>query len=285
MRIVIIGNGIAGNSVVEKVREFDKDSNITIISQEKCNTYSACVLAKCLSGEIIREKVFIKNDEDYKNKKIKTIFGHKVIKISPEEKKVYLSNNKNLSYDKLVFATGSSPIMPKIKGSEKKGVFSFKYLDDLDRIISYGPKKIVVVGSGPIGIEVSEAFRKKGCEVHLIEALDWIMPRLFDRKTAMILRDILEKNGVHVKTGERLIEIFGNKKVKGVKTDKGLIECEVVILAIGMRPNVKLAIESGIKIGKLGGIEVDDFLQTNKVGIHACGDCIESKSIIDEEKC
>ena len=285
MRIVIIGNGIAGNSVAEKIRELDKNISVTIVSEENFNEYSACVLANFLAGEIDRKSVFIKSSRDYRKNNINTILGKKVIKICSKDKEIYFDNYQKLSYDKLVLSIGSHSFIPNIWGVNMKGVFLFKSISDIDKIIFFNPKKVAVIGSGPIGIEASAALKKRGCEVYLIEALNWIMPKLFDENPAIILKKALEKNGIHIKTGERLIEIFGSNEVEGIKTDRDLIKCDAVILAIGTKPNVGLAVQSGIKIGKLGGIKVDNFLQTSEEGIYACGDCIETNNNIDNGKC
>lgn len=285
MRIVVIGNGIAGNSVADKIREHDIKSNISIISKEDVCSYSACVLANYLSGEIDRERVFVKKKVDYYINSINTVFGKEAIKIYPKERRVLLCNNKELLYDKLVLATGSIPFLPKIKGSEKLGVFQFKTLSDIEQIISLDPKKVIVVGSGPIGIEASLALKKRDCDVYLVEAMEWIMPKLFDKEPSEIFKNIMEKNGINIRTGEKLLEIIGNHKVKAVKTNKDLLPCDSVILAMGMKPNIELATNSGIKIGEMGGIKTDNFLKTSEDGIYACGDCIEINSLHSNEKC
>jgi len=284
LKFVVIGNGIAGNSVIEKVREIDRDVELTVISEESCPEYSACILASYLSGEIKRERVFLKTEEDYRKEGINTIFGKKVTEIDTVKKRVVLEEGY-LSYDKLVVATGSKGITPPIGGVNKEGVFLFKSIEDADKILHFNPTKAVVVGSGPIGIEVCIALKKRNCEVYLVELLDWILPKVFDKRSASFLERALELNGVRVITGEKVIKIVGDRRVEGVITDKREIECDTVVLAAGMRPNVELARKAGIEIGKLGGIKVNEFMMTDKEDVYACGDCVETKNIVTGKEC
>jgi len=284
LKFVVIGNGIAGNSVIEKVREIDRDVELTVISEESCPEYSACILASYLSGEIKRERVFLKTEEDYRKEGINTIFGKKVTEIDTVKKRVVLEEGY-LSYDKLVVATGSKGITPPIGGVNKEGVFLFKSIEDADKILHFNPTKAVVVGSGPIGIEVCIALKKRNCEVYLVELLDWILPKVFDKRSASFLERALELNGVRVITGEKVIKIVGDRRVEGVITDKREIECDTVVLAAGMRPNVELARKAGIEIGKLGGIKINEFMMTDKEDVYACGDCVETKNIVTGKEC
>lgn len=284
MKTVIIGNGIAGNSVVEKIREIDKNVELTIISEEPYPEYSACVLANYLSGEIERERVFLKTGRDYRKEEVNTVFGKKVIEIDTAKKGAVLKES-SLSYDKLVIATGSKGIIPPIEGVNKEGVFLLKSIEDADKIFYFNPKKAVIVGSGPIGIEACIALKKQNCRVYLVELLDWILPKVFDKRSASFLEKVLELNGVRAITGEKVVKIAGDGRVEGVITNKREIECDTVVLAIGMRPNVELAHKAGITIGKLGGIKINEFMLTNKEDVYACGDCIETKNCVTQKDC
>ena len=161
MKVVAIGNGVAGNTAVSIIRQFESHADITIISEEVYPEYCACALPQYLAGELKRVKVFLRTKKDYSREGIKTIFGRKVTQVSPESKEVFLGN-KSLTYDKLIIATGSKPIIPPIKGVNLDGVFSLKSLGDADQICRYLGRRAGVVGSGPVGVETSVALNKKG---------------------------------------------------------------------------------------------------------------------------
>ena len=278
VKIVILGNGVAGNTAASTIRQLDSQGDITIISEETFPEYSACALPHYIAGEHPRRQLFLRAKKDYAAEKIKTILGQMVTAISPENKTISL-DGKTLSYDKLIIATGSRPVIPPIPGVNLAGVFTLKSPGDADRILEGMGKAVVLVGSGPIGVETAIALKKRGLEVYLIEFLDRIMPRIFDTKPSSMLRNILEEHSIHIFTGERVTSIIGESKVKGIVTDKREIACDEVVLGVGMRPNVELAKQAGITIGALGGIAVDRQMKTNFEDIYACGDCIQTRDM------
>ncbi len=283
MKVIVLGNGVAGNTASSTIRQLDKEAEITIISQEKHPEYSACALPHYIASEIDKRKVFLKTESDYAKDGIKTIFGQKVTSIEPENRKVFFDSS-SLAYDKLVLATGSNPVILPIPGSKLNGVFPLKSLDDADRILGHMGHAAVIIGSGPVGVETAIALKTRGLQVYLLEVFDRIMPRLFDEIPSARLREILEKNGITVLTGEKVTGITGSGKVAGISTDKRKIACDLVIMGTGMRPNVELAKQSGCDIGALGGISVNERMMTNLEDIYACGDCIESVDRTTGEK-
>jgi len=280
--IIIIGNGIAGNSAAEAIRKFDRDVGITIISEERYPLYSPCAFYKYLAGEMEKEKLFLKKSQDYSEHRIKVIFGNKVSRVDARIKEVVI-DDKSIQFDKLVLATGSKPVIPPIKGVGKKGIFAPKTIDDAQSIFDYPAKKVVVVGSGPIGIEMAIAFRKKGLEVSIIELFNRILPRLFDDCASSILRETMERQGIKILTEKKVSEIIGDESVKGIVTDGNELPCDMVIMAVGVKPNTELAETMGLEIGTYGGIRTDDYMATNMEDIYACGDCVEAKDAITSE--
>ncbi|MBI2850362.1 MAG: NAD(P)/FAD-dependent oxidoreductase [Chloroflexi bacterium] len=278
MKVLILGNGVAGNTAASTIRRLDSQADITIISEETFAEYSACALPHYISGEYGRRKLFLRTKKSYAQEKIKTILGQKVTAIHPESKQIFL-DSKNLSYDKLILATGARPVVPPIPGANLAGVFTLKSPGDADRIIAGMGKAVVLIGSGPIGVETAIALRKRGLDVYLIEFMDRIMPRIFDAKPSSILRSIIQEKGIKVFTGERVTSIIGDTKVTGVITDKRQIECDQVVVGVGMRPNVELAKQAGITIGSLGAIAVDRQMKTNLEDIYACGDCVQTRDM------
>ena len=277
MRIVVIGNGVAGNAACSAIRSRNKEVKLTLISEEPHPLYSACVLSNYIAEEINRPEVFLKSLRDYEKEGITLLLGRKVERIDPSVKKVFFPGQE-LAYEKLILATGSHPIIPPVEGIQKKGVRVFKSLRDADDLYTAEGKKAIIVGSGPIGVELAVALRKRGWAVCLIEALDWILPKLFDEKGSSIVRGILEGQGIKVLTGERILAIEGKTSVEQIVTrGAGRVKGDMVVFATGMRPSVELAREAGIGIGELGGIRTNDEMETSVKDIYACGDCVEGR--------
>jgi NADH oxidase (H2O2-forming) len=279
MRFVIVGNGIAGISAAQAIRRVDKEANITIISEEPYPTYSPCVLPDYLKGEISREKLFVKEFQDYSRENIQLITSERAIALDPNEKKVILEA-KSVAYDKLILSTGSKPMIPPIPGTKRKGVFTFKSIEDGDSISRWEGHTAVVIGSGPIGVEVSLALKTRGYRVFLIEILNRILPQVFDEYPAYLIEDALKSIDIDVGTQEKVIEILGGEEVEGVLSDRRKIKCDTVILATGMRSE-KGFVEGILEQGRLGGITVNDRMGTSLKDVYACGDCIEAQSLID----
>lgn len=282
-QIVIVGNGIAGNGALSTIRRLNREVTITMISDENLPLYSPCVFHKYLVDEMEKQKLFLKNWEDYSKENVNLILGERVTRVDVQSKEVSIKD-KSLSFDKLILATGSKALVPPIRGINQKGVFTLKTMKDADGIFNYPAKSVVVVGSGPIGLEAAIALKKRGLEVYVVEILDRIMPRLFDEEPSSTLRKILEDNGIKVLTREKVVEILGVKNVSSVITDRREIKCDLVIMAAGVRPNVDLARAARLEIGELGGIKTDDYTRTSAEDVYACGDCVESRDIISSQK-
>jgi len=281
--IVIIGNGIAGNSALSAIRRLDREVKITLVSEEEVPLYSPCLFYRYLERETERPRLFLKNLEDYSSEGANLILGHTATRIDVRSKDVIIGD-ENVHFDKLILATGSEALVPPIRGVDKKGVFALKTMNDADRISKYMATRVVVVGSGPIGLEAAISLRKRGAEVYLVEILDRVMPRLFDEAPSSILREILDSNGITVLTEERVSEIRGDGIVSSVATDRRQIKCDLVIMGAGVRPNVELARKAGLKIGDLGGVKTDDYGRTSAEDVYACGDCTESRDIISGQQ-
>jgi NADH oxidase (H2O2-forming) len=196
------------------------------------------------------------------------------------DRKSVLLQTGNIDYDKLVIATGSKPIKPPIKGMDTKGVFTLKSLEDAGLISKWQGHTAVVIGSGPIGVEASLALKKRGYQVTLVELLDRILPQVFDEYPARFIKDALGKNGINVSTREKVVEISGEGSVERVITDRRKIKCDTVILAAGMRPEKSFA-EGVLGQGVLGGIKVNDRMETSLEDVYASGDCVEAQGLIE----
>jgi NADH oxidase (H2O2-forming) len=274
MKVVIIGNGIAGNQVAFALRERNRDMEICILSAESVPEYDPCSLPYFLAGDCAQKTVFRKKRADYKRRRIELVFDSKVVAISPQTKTVATEKGGCIAYDKLVLAHGGDLFIPPIEGIRNRGVFSCKQLHETQKLRAHKGRRAVVIGSGAIGIEAAEALKKRGYEVFIIELLGWILPALFDEPTARRLEAALEGYGIRVLAGEKVLRIIGRRKVAGVVTDRREIACDTVVVATGVVPGVGLAKTAGIATGR--GIQVDRHLQTSVTDIYACGDCVET---------
>ena len=280
LKVVVIGNGIGGFSTASTIRHLDKQCAITVISTETNALYSACVLPDYISGEISRERVFVKSDKDYMDLGIHTLFGREVKEIDTTAPKVVMDNGESLSFDKLILATGSEAV---VFGDTKRGIFKLKTLKDADEILIHNGKKAVVIGAGAIGIEIGIALYHKGYKVTIVEMLDQVLPLGLDQKGADKVKGILEEHGIEVFNSERGEKILGKERIEGLLTNKRELECDTLIWAVGMGPRVELAKQTGIEIGNKGGIRVNSRMETNVKDIYACGDCVESNDILTGE--
>jgi len=276
MRVVIVGNGIAANTAASRVRKLSPHAQVVILSEEPHSLYSPCVLPNYLGNEITRDRVFIKKANDYSQQGIKVLFGQRAIDLDTSSRSVCLDAGE-IPYDRLILATGSEPVIPAIDGVDKKGIFTLKSITDADNVLQHGGTRAVVVGSGPIGIEVAMALKRRGLRVSLVELLGHILPQAFDQFPSRQLQTLLEEQGVEVLTNETVLHFLGSNSVEAVVTDKREIESDLVVLAAGMRPKVGLAQRSGIEIGSLGGIKTDDHMLTSAADVYACGDCVQAR--------
>jgi len=277
--IVIIGNGAAANSAAQTIRKHDSQVPIIMVAREKLPEYSACALPDCLSGWVDRNQLFIKQFSDYDRTGIQTRFGLEINQIDTS-KRIIMSCQESIAYDQLILATGSQPVIPPVPGRELSGNFVVKTVGDIDAILAHRPRQVVVVGSGNIGIEVAEALQVRGCQVTIVELMERILPRIFDKEPSCRISEILIDRGIKILTGERVLGINGGQRVESAATEHRTIACDTVIWAAGVKQNVEIARAAGVKLGDLGGIQVNTRMQTNIDGIYACGDCIESMDML-----
>jgi NAD(P)H-nitrite reductase large subunit len=274
---VIIGNGGAGVSALQTIRGVDKTSDITIISQEKFPAYSPCSLPNLLSGEVEEQKVFRFSNDFYQRLNVKFIKNTEALQIYPGKREIKLTGMPDIKFDKLLIAAGASPIVPEqIGGLDLKGVHVMGTLDSTLKIISHieqGVDRAVVVGGGFMGIETAVMMRKRGMEVSVIELLPQILSRMLDPDVSEKVVRILEDNGINLVLNDAVKDIGGKKTVESVSLRKKTLECDMVVMAIGVAPNVNLVQGSGIKVDR--AIIVDSTMKTNKKGIYAAGDIVE----------
>ena len=274
---MIIGNGGAGVSALQTIRDVDKKSNITIISREQYPTYSPCSLPNLIGGEIEKPTIFRFDKQFYYRLNVKFLKNTEAIQIFPNTREIKLANNKRIKFDKLLIAAGAKPITLKgIKGLELNGVHIMGTLDSALSILDHikkGVNQAVVVGGGFMGVETAIMLNKRGIEVTIVEMLPNILSRMLDPDISKKITDILKDHGIKIVLNDSVKSINGVKKVTGVSLNKSKLSCDMVVLAIGVRPNIEIVKNSGIKV-KLGVI-VDSTMQTNRKNIYAAGDIAE----------
>jgi len=275
MRLVIIGAGAAGLSALKAIREIDSSSEVTVVKKESVPPYSLSSLPFSLAGEIKDEKMSRFDDDYFQVMNANVVVG-RANGILTDAKKVILDGGRKIGYDKLLIASGSSAIMPRIDGLEKDGVHTMGSLSDtfeLREAAKYADR-IVVIGAGFVGLEAAIALRKLGKEIVVVEMLERVLPRMLDTDMAAIAQKMLESNGIEIRLGDQVKEVLGDKKATGVKLGKGEIKCDLVVIGIGVRPNIEIVKGTPVKTNM--GVVVDDTMQTTVADIYAAGDIVET---------
>jgi NAD(P)H-nitrite reductase large subunit len=284
-KIVIIGNSAAGISSAETIRKFDKESSVTIVSDELFGCYSRCLLSYFLAGDIPEEKLIYRTDEFYKENKIELITGKKIIRIDHKKKRIISEDKTQFEYDFLVLANGASSKMPEVKGIQKRGVFGLRNIEDAKNIMELLPisDTACVMGGGLIGLKAAYALKKRGLDVKVIVKSKQVLSQMLDEKAADFFKQRLTENGVEIITGTDVSEILGNGDVKAIKLDSGkVIGCQIVVVGKGVSPNIKLVKETEIKTNE--GILTDEFMRTNISEIYSAGDIAETFDVTFNEK-
>lgn len=293
-RIVVVGGVAAGPKAAARARRKDPNAEITIIEKGELLSYAGCGLPYYIQGEVetadelmstpagaVRDAAFFRNV-----KSINVLSRTLVERIDRQGKFVEVvsletDEKRAIPYDKLVLATGADAVMPPFPGADLNGVYRLNHPYDAEGIkkaVSDGCGKAAIIGAGLIGMEVAEALASQGLSVTIIEMMDHVVPALLDADIAAHLQRHLAEKGVTVLTGARVTGIEGDDRgrVTGVLTDKGVVDAELALVAIGVRPAVKLARDAGLEIGTTGAIKVNEYLQTYDPDIYAGGDCAEN---------
>ena len=285
-RLIVIGGVAAGPKVASKAKRCNPDLEVVIYQEEGEVSYSGCGLPYYIGGVIPeRKKLLIRTAEQFGLDGIQVLKRHRVENIDLQKREVSgvkLDNGQTFgdTFDRLVLATGSEVIRPKIPGMDLGQVFFLHSIFDADVILpqvqSAAVKSVVVVGGGYIGLEMAEALSQLGKKVTIVELAPQIAT-LFDEDMAAVLRQYLEKKGLVILTSEGLRGLTGqNGKVTRVQTQKRELPADVVILSLGIRPRVELARKAGLKIGETGAIWVNERMETSAEGVYAAGDCAET---------
>ena len=280
MKVIIIGGGAAGASCAARLRRLNEEAEILIIEKTNEISIANCGLPYYVSDVINdRDKILVSTPEKFKTWfNIDVLLNTEVVEISKDEKSVILNNGEKINYDKLVLAQGASPILPPFEGMNKDKVFTVRNLADADNIKNYikqnNSKKAVVVGGGFIGIEMAENLVELGLDTTLIELGNQILAPV-DIEIAAFAQNEMRDNGVNLILSDGVKKFNGNKIILNSGKE---VEFDIVIMAIGVRPEIKLAKEYGLTTDR--GIKVNEFMQTSNPDIYAAGDSVEIKDFV-----
>lgn len=303
-KIVVIGGVAAGPKAAARVRRLNPAAEIVMLEKGAATSYAGCGMPFFISGlvqdynHLFETAYGVKRDDMYfgreKNVKLHTRTEAVAIdRAQKDVKAVNLDSGEELvfPYDQLVLATGGTPFVPPIEGYDLKGVHQFNHPDDALKIKELAGtgeiENAVVIGAGLIGLEGADGLFNIMVDVTVVEVQPQILPGLLDPDMAEKLQQHMKNEDVDLALSDKVLRIEGDAEgnVTGVVTEKhGLIECQLVIMATGVRPNVKLAQEAGLEIGETGGIVVNDSMLTNDPAIYACGDCVENTHLVSGKK-
>lgn len=275
---VIVGNSAAAIGCVEGIRQVDQKGSILIVSDEPHHTYSRPLISYLLWGKTDRQRMKYRPDSFYEDHKVDTLFGVKATSLQPEEHTLTLDNGETVTYGKLLLATGSRPFIPPMEGLdqvEKK--FTFMTLNDalaLEEAIT-PDSKVLVVGAGLIGLKCAEGIFEKVGSLTVVDLANRILPSILDEEGSKLVQEYIEKKGVKFYLSDSVAK-FEN----GVAhlNSGAQVEYDVVVIAVGVRPNVELAQQAGIDVNR--GILTDVHCATSAADVYAAGDCTVSHNIV-----
>lgn len=274
--VVVIGNGMVGLRFCEKLVEFDVERRyrITTFCEEPRAAYDRVGLTTFFAHRDAEQLMLARLDW-YRENGVELHLGDRANRIDRESFTVHSEKGIEIEYDVVVLATGSYPFVPSIPGIEKQGVFVYRTIEDLERIIDYGSraKTAAVIGGGLLGLEAAKAAFDLGLDTHVVEFAPRLMPRQIDDAGSRVLVDKMEALGVHVHLNTGTKAVHGDGRVETMEFSDGqTLDVEMIIVSTGIRPRDELARECGLKVGERGGIVVNDRLQTSDPDIYAVGE-------------
>ncbi len=293
---LIIGNSAAGITAAECIRSHDTKSTILMVSREPYPAYGRPLISYLIEGKTTQDKIWLKRDDFYKDHNIKTMFGEKyeAVKLEPEKHVVHLENGDVISYRKCLLATGSVPFTPPITGLDgRDNVYSFMTLDDAQQAWDAAVRvnatahseerlsRIIVIGAGLIGLKAAEALSHHVDEVLVLELAPRILPAVLDDEGAAILQEMLVDHGIVCKPGVSADELLGegDSVNAALLTNGETVDCDMVVAAVGVRPNSALATDAGAEQGR--GLICDESLMTTLPDVYAAGDVVQVRDVLD----
>jgi len=282
-KYLIVGNSAGGIGAAEAIREADKSGPIIIVSEEPYPSYSRPLISKYLTGERTLEGMLFRPLDFYSCSGITPLLGKRVKSLGLSDRTARLDSGEHITWEKLLIASGGVPIVPKLESIAKRGVFTFTSIDDAkaidDFIKTENAYEAVVIGGGLIGISVTEALRKRGVWVTVVEMKESILNTILDEQASMMAERAFTQAGVDIITGHTVTEIAGKELARGVVLDNGKeLPCSLVVIAIGVSPRTELARGTEIEVNR--GIVVDRHMATSHPDVYSCGDAAEAYDFV-----
>jgi len=283
MRYLIIGNSAAGNAAAAAIRRFDRTGEVLILSAESHSSYYRPLIPHLIDGtksgdDLVRDPLHTPPD-------VTVRLNCRVTAVDPAAKTVALADGESLSYDRLLLATGSTPIKPDIPGLDGPGVFTLRTWDDALAIrrAAEGKRHALILGGGRVGMKSAFALRALGLEVTVVELLNRIVPQQLDEVGASIFAAFIEKAGIRLRLGQTFREVVhGGEKLTGAVLEDGThLPADLIVVGTGVRANVELAQAAGLAVGR--GVQVDEHMRTSAPDIYAAGDVVETTDAVTGE--
>jgi nitrite reductase (NADH) large subunit len=279
--LVVVGNGMATARLVDELAKVALGRYaIAVIGDEPRLAYNRVLLSSVLAGETASHDIELRPASWWRDRGVTLKYGCRATEIDVGRRELRIANEESVTFSRLVLATGSTPLRLNVPGSDLAGVHTFRDSRDVDLLLTLAAqkKRVVVVGGGLLGLEAAYGLAKAGAPVTLIHLMDRLMERQLDAPAADLLKTLVERKGIKVLLNANTARLHGETRVDGVElTDGRRIDADAVIFAAGIRPNVALARDAGIAVGR--GIVVDDHLRTAAPEIFALGECAEHRGV------
>ena len=282
MKYVLIGNSAAAVACVEGIRQRDREGDITMVTNEPYHTYSRPLISYLLAGKTDRERMKYRPDDFYEKNRCELIAGVSADHLEPKRKTVVLSDGRELPYDRLLVAAGSSPAVPPIKGLEAvENMTTFLSLDDALRLEEMLTpfSRVLILGAGLIGLKCAEGIAGKAKSITVVDMADHILPSILDQEASAPVQRRLEEHGIEFVLSDAAQELYPDRAVLKSGRD---IRFDILVMAVGVRPNVRLVQNAGGAVKR--GIVTDSRGQTSIPDVYAAGDCTESRDITTGEE-
>ncbi|MFJ9382178.1 nitrite reductase large subunit NirB [Peribacillus sp. NPDC101481] len=281
-KLALIGNGMAGVRCIEEILKIQPERfEVTVFGSEPHPNYDRIQLSNVLQGATTIDDITINDWNWYKENNITLFSGETVTNIDTTKQIIYSDANREVAYDRLILATGSIPFILPINGADKKGVTAFRNIEDCKKMIEYSKnnKKAAVIGGGLLGLEAARGLLNLGMQVDVIHLSEYLMDRQLDPAAGKMLQRELESQGMNFYLGKQTQEVLGEIDVKGLRFSDGEeISADLVVMAVGIKPNVTMAQDCGIPVNR--GIIVNDYMETRIPNIFAVGECAEHREMV-----
>ncbi|MCL2760510.1 MAG: FAD-dependent oxidoreductase [Desulfuromonadales bacterium] len=298
LRIVVIGANAAGGKAASKAKRYNPEAEVILIDKGKFISYAECGIPYYVAGypseseRLMSTSSGVIRDVNYfKAKGIRARINSEAVEIDRNRKCIDVIDTETaeksvIPYDKLIIATGSSPSIPKVENINLKNILTVKTIEDaiLLKQRALTGNHACIVGGGLIGFEMADALKSRGMSVTVVEMREQLLYGFLDPDMALLLKEHLEQQGVTIMTGSKITGFKGDSSVKEVVVNDKEIPVDLVVLGVGIRPNIELARKAGLEIGVTGAIAVDSGQCTSDPDIFACGDCCETTNLVTGKK-